>query len=124
MVPAAPAIARWVQTTPAGVSWLGYFYGGNLAGATGAGLNYRNNFGGLTTLALLFWLWLDAGPAPTLAPPPVKRWAPCASAPASSADRSNLVYGNWPEQGTQWIEYTWPSARSSNRASACCALAS
>jgi spermidine synthase len=28
-----PAIARWVQTTPAGVSWLGYFYAGNLAGA-------------------------------------------------------------------------------------------
>ncbi|MBI3048035.1 MAG: fused MFS/spermidine synthase [Acidobacteria bacterium] len=28
-----PAIARWVETTPTGVSWLGYFYGGNLAGA-------------------------------------------------------------------------------------------
>ena len=28
-----PAIARWVHTTPRGVAWLGYFYGGNLAGA-------------------------------------------------------------------------------------------
>ena len=28
-----PAIARWVKTTPSGVSWLGYFYGGNIAGA-------------------------------------------------------------------------------------------
>ncbi len=28
-----PAIARWVEATPSGVSWLGYFYGGNLAGA-------------------------------------------------------------------------------------------
>jgi len=28
-----PAVARWVETTPSGVSWLGYFYGGNLAGA-------------------------------------------------------------------------------------------
>jgi len=28
-----PAIARWVETTPTGVSWLGYFYAGNLAGA-------------------------------------------------------------------------------------------
>jgi spermidine synthase len=28
-----PAIARWVETTPAGVSWLGFFYGGNIAGA-------------------------------------------------------------------------------------------
>jgi spermidine synthase len=28
-----PAIARWVQTTPQGIAWLGYFYGGNIAGA-------------------------------------------------------------------------------------------
>ena len=27
-----PAIARWVETTPDGVSWLGFFYGGNIAG--------------------------------------------------------------------------------------------
>jgi len=28
-----PAIARWVEAVPEGVAWLGYFYGGNLAGA-------------------------------------------------------------------------------------------
>ena len=28
-----PAIARSVETTPNGVSWLGFFYGGNIAGA-------------------------------------------------------------------------------------------
>jgi len=28
-----PAIARWIETTPRGVSWLGFFYGGNIAGA-------------------------------------------------------------------------------------------
>ena len=28
-----PAVARWVQATPSGVAWLGYFYGGNIAGA-------------------------------------------------------------------------------------------
>src|SRR4051812_33444888 len=28
-----PAIARWVEKTPRGVAWLGYFYGGNIAGA-------------------------------------------------------------------------------------------
>jgi len=28
-----PAIARWVETTPKGVGWLGFFYGGNTAGA-------------------------------------------------------------------------------------------
>ncbi len=28
-----PAIARWVKATPAGVSWMGFFYGGNIGGA-------------------------------------------------------------------------------------------
>ena len=28
-----PAIARWVKTTPQGVAWLGFFYGGNIGGA-------------------------------------------------------------------------------------------
>jgi hypothetical protein len=37
--------------------------------------------------------------------------------PTSSADRSHLVYGNWPQQGTQWVQYTWPSAVSLNRVS-------
>ncbi len=33
-----PAISRWVETTPKGVSWLGFFYGGNIAGAVVGGL--------------------------------------------------------------------------------------
>lgn len=28
-----PAMARWVKMTPQGVSWLGFFYGGNIVGA-------------------------------------------------------------------------------------------
>jgi spermidine synthase len=28
-----PAVSRWVETTPEGVSWLGFFYGGNTGGA-------------------------------------------------------------------------------------------
>jgi len=28
-----PAIARLIESTPSGVSWLGFFYGGNIAGA-------------------------------------------------------------------------------------------
>ncbi len=28
-----PAVARWIESSPAGVSWLGFFYGGNTAGA-------------------------------------------------------------------------------------------
>lgn len=33
-----PAVARWVETTPQGVSWLGFFYGGNIAGAVAGSL--------------------------------------------------------------------------------------
>jgi spermidine synthase len=28
-----PAVARWVEATPLGVSWLGFFYGSNIVGA-------------------------------------------------------------------------------------------
>ena len=28
-----PAVARWVKTTPGGLAWLGWFYGGNIIGA-------------------------------------------------------------------------------------------
>ncbi len=28
-----PAISRWIERTPAGISWLGFFYGGNTLGA-------------------------------------------------------------------------------------------
>jgi spermidine synthase len=28
-----PALARWVESSRTGISWLGFFYGGNLAGA-------------------------------------------------------------------------------------------
>lgn len=28
-----PAIARWIESTPRGIGWMGYFYGTNIAGA-------------------------------------------------------------------------------------------
>src|SRR5213075_1604277 len=28
-----PAVARWTESTREGVAWLGFFYGGNIAGA-------------------------------------------------------------------------------------------
>jgi spermidine synthase len=33
-----PAISRWVESTPEGVSWLGFFYGGNIAGGVAGSL--------------------------------------------------------------------------------------
>lgn len=29
-------------------------------------------------------------------------------APRTSGDRDHGVYGNWPRQGEQWVQYTWP----------------
>jgi hypothetical protein len=37
--------------------------------------------------------------------------------PTSSADRAHPVYGNWPQQGTQWVQYTWSPAVTLNRVS-------
>jgi spermidine synthase len=33
-----PAISRWVESTPEGVAWLGFFYGGNIAGGVAGSL--------------------------------------------------------------------------------------
>ena len=27
--------------------------------------------------------------------------------PQNSNDKRNGAYGNWPQKGTQWVEYTW-----------------
>ncbi|MEU8147534.1 glycoside hydrolase family 43 protein [Nonomuraea sp. NPDC048901] len=35
--------------------------------------------------------------------------------PANSADHSHGAYGNWNHQGTEWLEYQWPSAQTVNR---------
>jgi spermidine synthase len=33
-----PAVSRWIETTPRGVAWLGFFYAGNIAGAVAGSL--------------------------------------------------------------------------------------
>ncbi|MFI7227998.1 glycoside hydrolase family 43 protein [Nonomuraea angiospora] len=35
--------------------------------------------------------------------------------PANSADHSHGAYGNWDHQGTEWIEYRWPTAQNVSR---------
>ncbi len=30
--------------------------------------------------------------------------------PQNSNDKTHGAYGNWPQQGTQWVEYDWPQA--------------
>ncbi|KUL29158.1 family 43 glycosylhydrolase [Actinoplanes awajinensis] len=64
----------------------------------------------------------NLGPSATASTSYVSSWESLAAinnggTPAGSADRSNLAYGNWPQQGTQWVEYTWPAAKSINKSS-------
>ena len=51
-----PAMSRYVEATPSGISWLGFFYGGNILGAVigclGAGFYLLRNFD-LTTASLV-----------------------------------------------------------------------
>lgn len=37
--------------------------------------------------------------------------------PTNSNDRSYTVYGNWPQTGTQWVQYDWNSAVTINKVS-------
>ncbi len=36
--------------------------------------------------------------------------------PRDSGDKSHGAYGNWPQHGTQWVQYEWPQAVSVNSA--------
>ena len=56
-----PAIARWVETGPAGVSWLGFFYGGNIAGAVFGCL-----LAGFYLLASTTWPRPPTSPSPSM----------------------------------------------------------
>ncbi|KAB2641267.1 MAG: Tat pathway signal protein [Verrucomicrobia bacterium] len=37
-----------------------------------------------------------------------------AATPRDSGDKSHGTYGNWPQHGTQWLQYEWPKAVSIN----------
>ena len=37
------------------------------------------------------------------------------SAPANSNDKSHSAYGNWPQRGTQWVQYDWTQPISTRR---------
>jgi hypothetical protein len=78
------------------------------------------NPGGPTTPPTTPPAGTNLGPSATASTSFVSAWESLAAVnnggtPVNSQDHSNLAYGNWPQQGTQWIEYQWPSARSINR---------
>lgn len=99
-----PAIARWVEASPRGISWLGFFYGGNTAGAVAgcvlAGF-YLLRVHDLDTatwcavglnlaVALLALALASVAPAPLPGPPPARPSVTRASAVADS-DRTILL---------------------------------
>ena len=92
-----PAIARWVETTPKGVSWLGFFYGGNIGGAVVgsllAGFYLLRVFD--TTVATLVALALNLTVATlglTLSRITQYQPSPLASGQAERAENSGTVY--------------------------------
>ena len=90
-----PAIARWVEMTPSGVSWLGFFYGGNIAGAVFgcllAGFYLLRNFDMATTTCVAAAInAVVAGLAYVLSLDSAR--APIEEAPAG---RAQVVPGAW-----------------------------
>jgi spermidine synthase len=90
-----PAIARWVEATPQGVAWLGFFYGGNIAGAVLGSLLagfylLREHDMAIATYAAVALNAAVAGVALALAPR--ADYAPSPIAPPSSATRAD----RWP----------------------------
>jgi spermidine synthase len=93
-----PAIARYVETTPRGVAWLGFFYGGNIAGAVIGSLLagfylLRVYDMAVTTYAAVALNVLVAALAVLIATR--ARYAPAEAVPASQverADGSSVVY--------------------------------
>jgi spermidine synthase len=95
-----PVIARWIESTPRGVSWLGFFYGGNTAGAVLgcllAGLYllrvhdmpYATYFAVAINLVVAAIAWAVAGFAPHRAPDAVD---PAAAAPLPASAKAVLV---------------------------------
>ena len=82
-----PAISRWVRATPEGISWLGFFYGGNIAGgvfgslAAGFYLLREYDVATATMVAVAFNVavaaiaYLLAGRTPYMADEPTPRTA-------------------------------------------------
>ena len=92
-----PSVARWVGSGPEGVSWLGFFYGGNIAGAVFgcllAGFYLLRVFDTATATYAAFALnVIVAATALALAAGPARYEAPAEPATQGSAGR---VAGGW-----------------------------
>jgi spermidine synthase len=95
-----PAIARWVESSPRGISWLGFFYGGNIAGAViGSVLagfyllrihdqSYATYVAALLNVVVAVIAWTIAARTPSGATSDAE--TPAASAVAATPSRSDV----------------------------------
>jgi spermidine synthase len=95
-----PAIARWVETSPQGVSWLGFFYGGNIAGAVFgcllAGFYLLRVYDTATATYIAVALnVIVAAIALALATAPARYEVPAHPASSADADRAGRAAGAW-----------------------------
>jgi spermidine synthase len=97
-----PAVARWVQATPRGVSWLGFLYGANTAGAVSgcliAGFYLLRvfNMTAATLVAVLLNIAVACASWVLASRSPVEQADADSSAPAPSGGDALRVPHTWP----------------------------
>ena len=98
-----PAISRYVESTPKGVSWLGFFYGGNIVGAVIGCLTagfYLLRVYDLTTAALAAVVLNLAVAAAAMALAKVATYSPPADAKDTDAkDADGTGIASWQPRG-------------------------
>lgn len=91
-----PAIARWIETTPQGISWLGFFYGGNIAGAVLGSLLAGYYFLRVYDMATATYIAVGINlVVATAALVLAGRTARKASSDSPPADRAERLPGSW-----------------------------
>ncbi|MEK6631032.1 MAG: hypothetical protein AABY89_09885, partial [Acidobacteriota bacterium] len=114
-----PALARWVETTPTGVSWLGFFYAGNTAGAVVgsllAGFYLLRVFDMPTAtyvaatlntgIALVAFLLAKATPHQMTAATPQSTEPPAGARRRSLPSTTTAVGSSQSEQGTSFVYF-------------------
>ncbi len=114
-----PALARWVETTPTGVSWVGFFYAGNTAGAVVgsllAGFYLLRVFDMPTAtyvaatlntgIALVAFLLAKATPHQMTAATPQSTEPPAGARRRSLPSTTTAVGSSQSEQGTSFVYF-------------------
>ena len=90
-----PAIGRWVESTPIGVSWLGLFYGGNIAGAVFGCLFAGFYLLRVTDMRVATWIAASINVAVAIASFALRSRAAYSSA-EETARSVNRPQGAWP----------------------------